>query len=191
MPADHGLRSHDEESLLPSRPDPAGQDPEELIECADSWPRVPAFQCRELLAKSQVFKKQAATRSEEANDHSRQESEGIYHVPVLSYFACGKQCRILLKSQADRILARECVQKRQTCSVGGKPTGVKARSPLAWVASVEETKRMKPTDKAILRMVSKSPGRNESELTGGLETKLRSGGRALSFGAKAAWHGAG
>jgi hypothetical protein len=50
---------------------------------------------------------------------------------------------------------------------------------------------MKPTDKAILRMVSKSPGRNESKPTGGLETKLRSGGRALSFGAKAAWHGAG
>jgi hypothetical protein len=40
---------------------------------------------------------------------------------------------------------------RQTCSVGGKPTGVKARSPLAWVASVEETKRMKPTDKAIFK----------------------------------------
>jgi hypothetical protein len=29
---------------------------------------------------------------------------------------------------------------------------------------------MKPTDKAILRMVSKSPGRNESKPTGGLET---------------------
>jgi len=47
---------------------------------------------------------------------------------------------------ADEILAKECVQKRQTCSVGGRPTGVKARSPLAWVASVEKTKRMKPTD---------------------------------------------
>jgi len=50
---------------------------------------------------------------------------------------------------------------------------------------------MKPTDKAILGMVSESPGRNESEPTSGLETKLRSGGRAPSFGAKAAWHGAG
>ena len=34
---------------------------------------------------------------------------------------------------------------------------------------VEETKPMKPTDKAILGMVSKSPGRNVSEPTGGLE----------------------
>ena len=27
----------------------------------------------------------------------------------------------------------------------------KSQSPVAWVASVEETKRMKPTDKAILK----------------------------------------
>ncbi len=34
---------------------------------------------------------------------------------------------------------------------------------------MEETKQMKPTDKAILGMVSKSPGRNGSEPIGGLE----------------------
>ncbi len=33
---------------------------------------------------------------------------------------------------------------------------------------VEKTKLMKPTDKAILGMVSESPGRNESEPIGGL-----------------------
>ena len=50
----------------------------------------------------------------------------------------------------------------------------KSQSPVAWVASVEETKPMKPTDKAILGMVSKSPGRNGSEPTDGLEKlKLR------------------
>jgi hypothetical protein len=36
---------------------------------------------------------------------------------------------------------------------------------------VEETKLMKPTDKAILGMVSESPGRNESEPTGGPDKK--------------------
>jgi hypothetical protein len=66
---------------------------------------------------------------------------------------------MLFISDAFWILARECVQERQTCSVGRRPTGVKVRSPLAWVVSVEKTKRMKPTDKAILGMVSKSPGR--------------------------------
>ena len=44
-----------------------------------------------------------------------------------------------------------CVQERQTCSIGGRPIGVKVRSPLAWVASVEETKLVKPTDKAIVK----------------------------------------
>jgi hypothetical protein len=48
---------------------------------------------------------------------------------------------------------------------------------------------MKPTDKAILGMVSESPGRNESEPTGGLDT-IQSEGRARWFGAKAAGPGA-
>ncbi len=46
----------------------------------------------------------------------------------------------------------------------------KSQGPVAWVAFVEETKRMKPTDKATLGMVSESPGRNESEPSGGLDT---------------------
>jgi hypothetical protein len=34
---------------------------------------------------------------------------------------------------------------------------------------IEETKRMKPTDEAIFGMASKSPGRNASEPSGGLD----------------------
>src|SRR5215471_13316525 len=90
---------------------------------------------------------------------------------------------------ADLELATQCVQRRLACSVGGSPTGARVRSPVAWVASVEETKRMKPTDKAALGAVSESPGRNENEPTGGLDTK-ESGGRALSVGAKAAGYDA-
>jgi hypothetical protein len=47
----------------------------------------------------------------------------------------------------------------------------KSQDPVAWIASVEETKLMKPIDKAILGMVSESPGRNVSEPTGGLDKK--------------------
>jgi hypothetical protein len=36
----------------------------------------------------------------------------------------------------------------------------KSGTSVAWVASGEETKRMKPTDEAIHGMVSESPGRN-------------------------------
>jgi len=35
-------------------------------------------------------------------------------------------------------LARQCVQEKQICSVGGRPTGAKVRSPLAWVVSAED-----------------------------------------------------
>ena len=48
----------------------------------------------------------------------------------------------------------------------------KSQGPVAWVAFAEETKRMKPTDKAALGAVSESPGRNESEPIGGLDTIL-------------------
>jgi hypothetical protein len=61
----------------------------------------------------------------------------------------------------------------------------KSQGPVAWVAFAEETKRMKPTDKAALGAVSESPGRNENEPIGGLDT-YEPEGRALSFGAKAA-----
>ena len=62
--------------------------------------------------------------------------------------------------------------EKLACSVGDSPTGEKVRDPVAWVAFVEETKRMKPTDKAILGMVNESPGRNVSEPRSGLDKKI-------------------
>jgi hypothetical protein len=55
--------------------------------------------------------------------------------------------------------------------VGGESHQGKRQSPVAWVAFVEETKRMKPTDKAIHGMVSESSGRNVSEPRSGLVKK--------------------
>ena len=73
--------------------------------------------------------------------------------------------------QADVILTNQCDQRRLACSVGVSPTRAIVRSPVAWIASVEETKRRKPIDKAILGMVSESPGRNASEPRNGLDKK--------------------
>jgi hypothetical protein len=47
----------------------------------------------------------------------------------------------------------------------------KSQSPVAWIAARRETNELKPIDKAILGMVSESPGRNASEPTGGPEMK--------------------
>ena len=54
--------------------------------------------------------------------------------------------------------------------MGVNPIGEEVRNPVAWIASVEETKLMKPIDKALARRVSKSPGRNASEPIGGPES---------------------
>ena len=62
--------------------------------------------------------------------------------------------------------------------MGDSPAGARVATPVAWVAFAEETKRMKPTDKAVLGTVSESPGRNESEPTGGLD-RNKPEGRAL------------
>ena len=56
--------------------------------------------------------------------------------------------------------------------MGGKPTEVRIRNLLAWIAPAEETKTVKPIDKAIHGIVSESPGRNASEPTGGLVNKV-------------------
>ena len=68
----------------------------------------------------------------------------------------------------DTIMRWQYVQVRQACSVGVSPTGVEVRRPVAWIALAKETKPMKSIDKAIFGMVSESPGRNASELRGGL-----------------------
>ena len=66
---------------------------------------------------------------------------------------------------------RLCVQVRLVCSAGVNPARVRIRSPVAWMAGMRETDYLKPIDKAVFRTVSESPGRNESERTGGLESE--------------------
>jgi hypothetical protein len=59
--------------------------------------------------------------------------------------------------------------ERLECSVGYRPTEVKVRSLVARIAGRRETKSLKPIDEVILRMMSKSSGRNESECGFSLE----------------------
>jgi hypothetical protein len=63
--------------------------------------------CCEFLAKGEVFKKQSATSAEQSMNRANQKSNGVCHARVLSHFTHGRQRCILLKSQTDRILARE------------------------------------------------------------------------------------
>ena len=55
--------------------------------------------------------------------------------------------------------------------MGVSPTEERIRDLVAWIALVKETKPVKPIDKAILGIVSESPGRNASEPIGALVKK--------------------
>ena len=77
------------------------------------------------------------------------------------------------------------VQQKLACSVGDRPTGAKVRSSVAGIAGGRETELLKPIDKAILGMVSESPGCNANEPIGGLENSS-SEGRARALWGKAA-----
>jgi len=68
---------------------------------------------------------------------------------------------------------------------GESPSKGKNLSPLAWVAGWRVTNILKPTDKAILGMVSESSGRNENERVGGL-VKPKFNGRAFYIEVNAA-----
>jgi hypothetical protein len=67
VPADHSFRSDHDQRLLPSRPDSPRNYPEEPVEGAEARPRMMPFENSQLLAECQVFKKEIAMSTKEAN----------------------------------------------------------------------------------------------------------------------------
>ena len=65
---------------------------------------------------------------------------------------------------------RSVCPERQACSVGRRPTGARARRPVAWMAERRETEALKPIDDAIGKDGRESPGRNVSERKGSPES---------------------
>jgi hypothetical protein len=75
VPADDGFGRDHDEGLLPSRPDPPSDYPEELIEEAEARARMPTLQRDELLTQSKILEKETsppAKEVKEANQHSKQ-----------------------------------------------------------------------------------------------------------------------
>ena len=60
MPADHGLGSDDDESLLQSGPEPAREHPKDFVQRAELGFGMLVLQYRELLAERQVLQEQAS-----------------------------------------------------------------------------------------------------------------------------------
>lgn len=66
MPADHGFGSDHKERLLPVRPEPGREHPEEFVNKAESRFGVPALQCSKLLTKRQILNEQPSAGTKAA-----------------------------------------------------------------------------------------------------------------------------
>jgi hypothetical protein len=112
---------------------------------------------------------------------------GQSRTPVAERVSWGREPDL---ETSDQGLSAALKGEKATLAEIAQRLGRKALEELAAVAK-PDTLLVWYRNKAILGMVSESPGRNESKPTGGLGKKIRSGGRAPCCGAKAAWHGAG
>ena len=75
MPADDGFWRDEDEGLLPSRPDPPSDDPEELIEKPETRARMSTLHRDELLTQSEILEKETVPRAKEVNQHSEAEPD--------------------------------------------------------------------------------------------------------------------
>jgi hypothetical protein len=79
VPADDGFGRDDDEGLLPSRPDPPSDYPEELIEKVEARARMSTLQHDELLTQSKILEKETPLPAKEANQHSKEEPYETKH----------------------------------------------------------------------------------------------------------------
>jgi hypothetical protein len=166
MPTQDRVRLHDDQGRTPVSPGAGEQEPKQSISVVERGTLGGTLEHGQLLTEGRVFKRHRSVSEEQQREGSEQDEKCSEHE-----LSCRVNDQESNGVAGDLVLAKECVQTRQTCSVGISPTRVRVRSPAARVASVEETKRMKPTDKAIFGMASESPGRNASEPSGSLDKK--------------------
>jgi hypothetical protein len=77
--ADDGFGRNDDEGLLPSRPDPSIDYPEELIEEAKARARMWTFQHSELLPEHEILQYEVPGATKQANEGSNPEKLQAEH----------------------------------------------------------------------------------------------------------------
>ena len=77
MPPDYSFWTHDDKRLLPPGPESLRNNPEDLVEDAESGSGTPTLEHRELLPKGQVFKPKPPTRAGKANNRGQKESDSV------------------------------------------------------------------------------------------------------------------
>ena len=79
VPTDDGFRRDQDERMFPSRPNRPSDYPEELIEEAETRPRMSTLQRDELLTQSEILKKESSPLTKEADQHSQAERDEAKH----------------------------------------------------------------------------------------------------------------
>ena len=109
-----------------------------------------------------ALRKTRTSSSQETEDLNQPDRNGEGFHLIVDLFVSRTKC-----------LRESCMRENRTYSLSGGrwPARKRATSDPTGVACGEETKRRKPTDKAILGRVSESPGGNASEPRTGLDPK--------------------
>ena len=79
MPADYSFGRDDDEGLLPSRPEPPSDYPEELIEKPETRARMSPLQHDELLTQSEILEKETLPPEKETDQHAEAEPDEAHH----------------------------------------------------------------------------------------------------------------
>ena len=79
VPADDGFRRDQDEGLLPSRPDPPNNHPEEPIEKPETRARMSTLQHDELLTQCEILEKETVPSAKDAYQHSEAEPDEANH----------------------------------------------------------------------------------------------------------------
>jgi hypothetical protein len=79
VPTDNRFGLNDEKRPLPSRPESAQGDPEELVRQSQARSRLLPDHDRKLLPQSQVLKQEAAARMEELSRKSDKNAQDVKH----------------------------------------------------------------------------------------------------------------
>jgi hypothetical protein len=83
MPANHRLGRDHDQSLLPSRPEPVGNDPEQFVEAPQHGSRAATLQHSELLSERKILQGKTPTAMKHASERSEPEKKQIEHGPEL------------------------------------------------------------------------------------------------------------
>src|SRR5664279_399037 len=106
MPTNHGLRGDEDQRSLPVRPNFSQNDPEQLVDGAQSRTRSLCVQSQQLLPKGEVLQEEFFSGAKDGEDPAEQMSKAHKHQGIIAKSALGRCSSKSLILRLCRVLAR-------------------------------------------------------------------------------------